>query len=135
MPRIVHILILIFCVGIFAAAFMLSADDSGVNLLGWKLPMTCSLYKTFHIKCATCGMTRAFVYAAHGNWARANEMNSIWPVVAAAFFFEMLYRVVTLSAWPAKAARPLRVGHAAVLAGAIAVVLGHWAIYLTSLLR
>jgi hypothetical protein len=69
MPRILHILILLLCLAIFAAAFMLGVDDNGVYLLGRKLPLTCTMYQTFHVKCATCGLTRAFAYAAHGNFA------------------------------------------------------------------
>jgi hypothetical protein len=123
------------CLGVIAAAFILTVDDGTVHFVGVRLPMTCTLYEWFHIKCATCGMTRAFVYAAHGNLSAAADMNPMWPVAAAAFLIEIAYRVAALASWPSPLPKRLRIAHALLLIAAALAILCHWAIYLLSLLR
>jgi hypothetical protein len=135
MPRTFHIVVLGLCLAIFAAAFLLDADDTGVYILGWKWPVKCAMYETFHVRCATCGMTRAFVYAAHGKWDSAWQMNVMWPAAAVMLLLEVPYRLVALARWPGKAARPVRIAHIAVIAAALTLVFGHWIIYLGGLLK
>lgn len=52
---------------VLAVAFMLSPSSNGVGThLAMGLP-ACGLLQNTGIPCATCGMTTAFSYAAHGN--------------------------------------------------------------------
>lgn len=54
-------------VAVLVVAFMLSPNSKGVDThLAMGLP-ACGLLQNTGIPCATCGMTTAFSYAAHGN--------------------------------------------------------------------
>jgi hypothetical protein len=135
MPRVIQIAILLACVAIVASAFLLGVDDAGVYVFGWKWPLQCPMYKILGIKCASCGLTRALCYAAHGKMAQASEMNAMWPAVFGAILLEIPYRLIALVFWPGKIPRPLIVGHVVVIAGVIVLLMGSWLIYLGGFLR
>jgi hypothetical protein len=135
MSRASHIIILLICVAVLAAALLLDADDTGVYLFGWKLPLKCSMHETLGIRCATCGLTRAVCYAAHGRMTEAFRMNAVWPAVFAVLLLEIPYRLAAVVLWPRKFARSVRVGHAAFVLVAAAVVIGNWILYLGGLFR
>jgi hypothetical protein len=134
MPRVLHITILAACVAIVILAFVLDVDDTGVYVLGWKWPMKCAMYQTFGVKCATCGLTRAICYAAHGQWHKASEMNAIWPVAAGVILLEIVYRLAALALWPTRMAKRFRVGHAVAISSMVAIIVCHWLVYLGGLL-
>jgi len=134
MPRATHIVILLVCGTIVAASFILDVDDGGVYIFGWRWPLKCSMRERFGVNCATCGLTRAFCYAAHGDIARAFEMNPVWPAVATAVLLEIVYRLAALAVWPRKLGTKLVTGHAWVMVGVALLLIGHWFLYLGGLL-
>ena len=113
---------------------MLDVDDAGVYIFGWKWPMKCTMYETTGIRCASCGLTRAVCYAAHGEIAEAFRMNAMWPAVFVVVLIEIPYRLAALARWPRKFARGIIVAHAAIVFAAAACVVGNWVIYLGGLL-
>jgi hypothetical protein len=66
--------------GVFASVFAVAAaiPPSSVVLL----PVICPLKLATGLDCPLCGMTRAFVFAVHGNLAAASAFNPAWPVAA-----------------------------------------------------
>lgn len=56
-------------------------------------PVLCPLKFATGLDCPFCGLTRAFVCAAHGNFAAATSYNPAWPAVALAIL------MVTLLCW------------------------------------
>jgi hypothetical protein len=135
MPRGFQIAILLACVTILTLAFLLDADETGVYVFGWKWPLQCPMYATLGVKCASCGLTRALCYAAHGNFSQASAMNAMWPAVFGAILLEIPYRLMALAIWPGKISRPLVMGHGVVITGVIVLLMGYWLIYLGGLLR
>lgn len=57
------------------------------------LPSPCYLWEMFHIPCPLCGMTRAFVCCAHGNFAEAMIWHPLGPLT---FFLTAIFLVMTL---------------------------------------
>jgi hypothetical protein len=53
----------------------------GVRLAGVRLPGVCVFHALTGIDCPGCGMTRAFVCLAHGQWARACRFHPLGPLV------------------------------------------------------
>lgn len=52
----------------------------------------CAFYKATHLPCLACGLTRSYVYTAHGNLTSAFEMHLLGPLLfvgtcAAALYF------------------------------------------------
>jgi hypothetical protein len=125
---------LLLCTGIIAAAVALDVDDSGVYMLGVRMPVHCTTYETFGIRCPSCGLTRAMCYAAHGRTTEAFRMNAAWPAVAAVLLLEIPYRIFAVFRWPAKVPFPVFVVHIAVVCVAGAALLGQWLVYLRGLL-
>ncbi|HSV27111.1 MAG TPA: DUF2752 domain-containing protein [Sedimentisphaerales bacterium] len=135
MPKVAHILILAVCAAVVAAALLLDADDTGVYLFGWELPIKCTMHEMTGIRCASCGMTRAVCLAARGEIAEAFRMNAVWPAVFAVVLLEIPYRVAALVRWPRKFPRGVVVAHAAIVLAAAACIIGNWILYLGGLLR
>jgi hypothetical protein len=135
MSRAFHIAILLVCAGVIAAAIVLDVDDAGVYIFGWKLPLQCVMYEATGVRCASCGLTRGLCYAAHGEMAKAFEMNSVWPAVAAMILLEIFYRLLAIVRWPRKVPQPVFAGHIAVLIVVAVLVLGYWIVYLGGLFR
>lgn len=94
------------------------------------VPSVCGLRNATGLPCPTCGMTRAFVRVAHGDWNGAldvNPLGTVLCVVAALFVAWIVLRMTVLKrgfVWVATA-REKRIG-----AIALAVVLGVNWIYL-----
>ena len=74
--------------GIIILAFLLivrSDDHAAFALLpGLPIPSTCPSQAIFHVDCPGCGLTRSFIFLAHGDWHNAflrNRMGwlSRWP--------------------------------------------------------
>ncbi len=134
MTRPVHVLILLVCIAVITAALLLKVDDAGVYIFGWKWPMKCSFHKSFGINCASCGLTRAICYAAHGKLSDAFRMNTAWPVVAAVILIEIVYNISALAVWPRKLPARIILLHWGILVAAGVIVICNWLIYLAGLL-
>lgn len=90
------------------------------------VPFTCPLRALAGIPCATCGMTRAFVWLAHGDPAAAWSASPLGALLAGGLWLLALADVVRIALGaplPAVGARAARTG---VAAGAVALLL-NWA--------
>lgn len=106
--RAFHIIILIGCGVILAAAFVFEAGEIELRLLGWKWPMHCILYHTFGVKCAFCGMSRSFIALADGNFQKAWQYHRLGPILFCFILLQIPYRIWALAIYPKKAVPVVR---------------------------
>lgn len=66
--------------GAFASVFLIAGVIQPNTVVNG--PVTCLLKWCTGMDCPFCGMTRAFVFAAHGNLTAANQFNPAWPIAA-----------------------------------------------------
>jgi hypothetical protein len=70
---------------LLAAATMRNGSGRNVLIPWWDIPLpeTCTLYSRFGIDCPGCGLTRGFIYLAHGDPISAWELNPLsWLLFA-----------------------------------------------------
>ena len=86
----------------------------------------CPLRATLGIPCATCGMTHAFVYLAHGHVADAFRWSPLGAALAAALWaYAVADGVRVLAGWPLPALSQ-RLARRIVFSGVVAL-LANWA--------
>lgn len=84
-----HVLILAICALVIVASAALSLRPDSQSLaspLGGELPSLCWSRSLFNVECPGCGMTRAFVAIAHGDFSAAwryNPASFAWFVAVA----------------------------------------------------
>ena len=66
-------------------AFLLPPPSSAGQILN--LPSPCVFYHLTGLPCPACGLTRAFVCTAHGQWAQA----AVWHPLGTVLFFAAVY--------------------------------------------
>jgi hypothetical protein len=90
------------------ASLVLKVGDGGaVSVAGrssLRLPPLCASKAIFGVECPGCGLTRGFVYLAHGRVQESLAVNRVAWVVALALVTTIPYRVAAL--WTHQA-RPL----------------------------
>ncbi len=104
--RAEHIWILLLCVAAIIGAFALAptSEDSLVLPLGFagvkvQLPETCASRRILGVSCPGCGLTRSFVFMAHGEWRRAAKANAMGPILFFLCWLQIPYRVVRYFGW------------------------------------
>ena len=128
--KIFHIIILTLCVAVIAGSYAFTLNELGVRFFGFKWPVHCFLKHTFGIKCAFCGMTRAFTSTAHGQFSQAFQFHPIGPILFFLIVFQIPYRLWALLKFPKKMPLLLRIlNKFAVLLTVIAIFLS-WLIKL-----
>jgi hypothetical protein len=65
-------------------------------LPGILLPPTCVSWNLFGIRCPGCGLTRSFVYLAHGDWSAAWQMHRLGWLLFAVLLAQFPYRILAL---------------------------------------
>ncbi len=83
---------MLLAVGLLAAAFVLRIAESGLvelPLLGIEMPGLCTWQQLFGVNCPFCGLTRCFVSAAHGQFARAWHFHPVGLIL----FFAVLAQI------------------------------------------
>ena len=90
------------------------------------LPFTCPLRGMTGIPCATCGMTHAFVYLAHGRAADAVVASPLGALLAGVAWLLALADLVRLARGAPLPAVPARLVRAATGAGVLALLV-NWA--------
>ena len=63
----------------------------------YPLPETCMSRRLFGIECPGCGLTRSFVYLAHGEWAASWNVHHVGWLLALAVVFQVPYRIFALA--------------------------------------
>lgn len=90
-----HLMILVGVVVAIVLAFALEVrgpTQVGIRGLDGVLPPSCRFRSWTGLDCPSCGLTRAFVSIAHGDFAAAWRFNPVGPLVFAAFLFQAPYR-------------------------------------------
>lgn len=132
--RTCHLIVLALCVGVLIASVLLRADRNGLSFLGYTWPFHCWLHKTFGIRCALCGMSRAFCSLAHGDVQASLAFHPLGFAVFAVLCLEVPYRVYGLLAHPVpRGARVAKI-HFGLVSVVCAAVFVHWLFYLGGLL-
>ena len=94
-----HWIYLILLTLFLAVPFFVPAP-TGANkelfLAGIKLPPLCISQSIFHVDCPACGLTRAFVFLAHGEWREALRLHRLSPLVYAALWWIACYHAACL---------------------------------------
>jgi hypothetical protein len=65
-------------------------------LPAWPLPETCVSRKLLHVNCPGCGLTRSFVYLAHGDWRPSWNVNRVGILLALVVVLQIPYRLWAL---------------------------------------
>ena len=130
-----HAIILIVCVGIVAAAFMLNGDEIGVYFFGFELPTRCPLHETIGMKCSLCGLTRSICLFAHGDFLGSLKLHRIGPAIFAFIVLQIPYRIWAIFIHPRQVNRKLARINAAVFIILLAAVFINWLIYLGGLVQ
>jgi hypothetical protein len=90
------------------------------------VPFTCPLRGMIGIPCATCGMTHAFVYLAHGRFLDAVASSPLGAVLAGGVWLLALADLARLALGAPLPAVPARLVRAAALCGVVALLV-NWA--------
>jgi hypothetical protein len=62
----------------------------------WPLPKTCFTRDIFSIDCPGCGLTRSYIYLAHGNWRDAWSIHRMGGILFIATALQIPYRIIAL---------------------------------------
>jgi hypothetical protein len=75
------LLVLVVCAAVVGAAFVLTPGPQTVALAGWRVPEICVYKSVLGISCLGCGLTRSWVYLAHGDMHTASQMHTLGPLL------------------------------------------------------
>ena len=90
-------LFLAVCASVIAIAATLSTSTEAVSLFGWDVPVLCTFRRLTGYGCPGCGLTRSFVFLAHGQVVEAFRMNVFGPFAFGYVLFQVPWR--TLRIW------------------------------------
>jgi hypothetical protein len=86
--------------GIIVLSFVLvvRGDDHAAFALlpGVPIPSTCPSQTIFGVDCPGCGLTRSFIFLAHGDWHNAFLRNRMGWLLALAVVLQIPYRLIAL---------------------------------------
>jgi len=68
-----------------------------VGLLDYPLPHSCMSRSLFGVPCPGCGLTRSFIYLAHGDWRSSLAMHRLGWLMALAVVLQFPYRIASLA--------------------------------------
>jgi hypothetical protein len=116
--------------GIIVLSFILivrSDEHAAFALLpSVPIPSTCPSQAIFHVDCPGCGLTRSFIFLAHGDWHNAFLRNRMGWLLALAVVLQIPYRLIALrgpNRLPLGRRIPELCGFALVIA-----LIGNWAL-------
>jgi hypothetical protein len=127
-----HVIVLVVCLLVLLASFLLHSSDDGLFLFGIKWPISCALYQNFGIECALCGLTRSFCSIAAGNFARAMRFHIFGPAVFLFVCAQTAYRVYVLRK-PGRENRKLKTAGVYLTLALAGLLLINWFVYLGEL--
>ena len=103
-----HREVLVISAAVIVLAFLLevhAGERVAFRFLpGWPLPETCPSRRLLHVNCPGCGLTRSFVYLAHGDWRASWNVNRVGIPLALVVVLQIPYRLWALCS---PGARPL----------------------------
>lgn len=117
---------------VIAASFLLRVESAEeVKLSEFALPPLCLSRAWFGVTCPGCGLTRSFVYLAHGEWSASWHAHRIGWILAVLVVLQIPYRIHGLC-HPGKPllSRPVR---SVISYFLIALLIGNWLVGLMPL--
>ncbi len=105
--RLAHWVLLIVALVVVVAAFSLQVNDDGDrvalrNVPEVMVPPTCVSRSYLGVPCPGCGLTRSFIYLAHGDPLASLQSNRVGWLIAAAVLAQVPYRLHALYRPPRK---------------------------------
>ena len=91
-----HTVMLAMSAGILGLAAAMHTTEAWVYLFGYKIPILCGFRQLTGYPCPGCGMTRSFVFLAHGHVLEAFKLNPMGPFLFLFFLVQPPYRLVRL---------------------------------------
>jgi hypothetical protein len=88
--------LLVACAAILVAAAAMSPSAETLTLFGQPIPVMCTFRRLTGWSCPGCGLTRSFVFLAHGRLAEALAMNPLGPVAFAWVAAQIPWRAVKI---------------------------------------
>jgi hypothetical protein len=124
-----HLSILLLAVLVIAASFVLQVAPDGdrVYLHGAPaatLPPLCFMKALGGVPCPGCGLTRSFIYLAHGNPSASWQAHRLGWLLAALALVQVPYRLAEL-AWPGRL-QPGPIFTQVAVVGTVALFLVNW---------
>jgi hypothetical protein len=98
-----HAALLLVSASIVLLAILITPSSEMLSLFGVEIPVMCSFRSMFGMPCPGCGLTRSFVFLAHGRPLEGLFMNPMGPFLFAIVAFQLPYRL-----WRLRAGPPLR---------------------------
>jgi hypothetical protein len=84
---------------VLSVIFDVSPDRERIFVRGFpniEMPGTCPSREIFHMDCPGCGLTRSFVFLAHGNLRASWQMHRLGWLMALAILGQVPYRILCL---------------------------------------
>lgn len=91
-----EVTVLVVCAAVLIVAVVAQPGADVVHLFGHALPGMCVFRATFGIPCPGCGMTRSFVFLAHGDPRAAFAMNVLGPALFVLTAAQIPYRALRI---------------------------------------
>jgi len=98
------VVLLVGALGVLLLAAVMTPSDDALTLFGVEIPMVCTIRRLTGMSCPGCGLTRSFVYMAHGAPLAAFRMNLLGPPLFAVVALQVPWRALSL----ARRGRPAR---------------------------
>ncbi len=85
--------------GVLAASVLLGPGEEGVRVLGVEIPSFCLFRQLTGLRCPGCGLTRSFVFLAHGQFLEALRMHPLGPIL----YLVVIQQAAVRSWWTVRA--------------------------------
>jgi len=132
--KVYHLIGLLVCATVLAAAFVLRPHEEGLSLFGYRWPFYCWLHETLGVNCALCGMSRSFCSLAHGNLGASLGFHPLGPFLFAILCIEVTYRLYAVAILPRAIDCRLSRVHTGVVVFLCVAIMCNWLVYLERLI-
>jgi hypothetical protein len=88
--------LLALCATIVVLAAVMQPSTETLTLFGWDVPVMCTLRRLTGLSCPGCGLTRSFVFLAHGQIVEAFRMNVFGPFAFAWVLGQLPWRALRI---------------------------------------
>lgn len=101
-----HAVLLIAAAVVVGLAVVITPSDDILSFFGVEIPVLCGFRNLFGVPCPGCGLTRSFVFMAHGRPLQGLFMNPIGPVLFSVVLAQIPYRMWRLRKGPTAGVSP-----------------------------
>ena len=95
--------VLAIAVAVVILSVVLRPGAGAVSLFGWEVPILCTFRRVTGVPCPGCGLTRSFVFLAHGQVLDAFRANLLGPLAFGVTVAQVPYRLRRLRRLSARA--------------------------------